>query len=179
MVAKTLSEGNLILDHRLVFLMVASLVASGCFPTNERIVKVNPKFVVATVNEGHYEVQAFLIDGEPPTEGMMRMPGSEINVSVTFTRKWDVPDNVNLTAIEVIDTKGSDMTQSGSHLVSNQYEIPSRPGKVTQTVDFKIPLLDSTAANYAEEGGLGRYCRIILAEAKSEIVSHKILIAKE
>ncbi len=135
--------------------------------------------VRATINEGHYEVQSFLIDGELPTEGMMRMPGSEINVSVTFTRNWDVPKDKELTAFVVRETRERDTLAAGTQVTFSELEIPSRPGKVTQTVDFKIPLLDSTAANVAEGGGLGRYCRIILAEAKSEIVSHKILISEE
>ena len=179
MVAKTRLKGSLFMKRCLFVSMIVLISICGCGPAKEKIIKVKPKSVRATINEGHYEVHSFLIDGELPIEGMMRMPGSEIKVSVSFTRNWDVPQDNELMAFVVRETRERDGLAAGSQVTYSELEIACRPGKVTQTVDFKIPLLDSTAANVAEEGGLGRYCRIILAEAKSEIVSHKILIAKE
>lgn len=134
---------------------------------------------LAVVVEEDYDVESFLIDGEPPTDGMTRMPGAEVIVTVTFTRNWDVPKHKSTRVVLVGERKESDVLRAGSH--SRQYyrdDIPSRPGKIKQTIKATIPLLDAADADRIEKNCLGRYCKLIISEAGSEIVSHKIYIAK-
>lgn len=172
---KTISSKNARV-HLFPILLLMIVVLSGCWSGQEKIHKVFA--LVAEVVEGDYHVESFLIDGEPPTEGMTRMPGSEVIVTVTFTRNWDVPKDKPIRVFLVGELKEGNIHRAGSHTMQYEDEIPSRPGKIKQTIKATIPLLDAADADRAEKIGLGRYCKLIISELGSEIVSHKIYIAK-
>jgi hypothetical protein len=179
-------EGKTILNSRLFggplllilpILTLAIMGLGGCWSSQEKVHKLF--VVVAEVVEGDYQVESFLIDGKPPVEGMTRLPGEQVTVTVTFTRNWDVPDGRSVQAFLVRELKEGDLHRAGCHTTYHREDIASRPGRIKQTINTKIPLFNAENAAMAEKHGLGRYCKIIIAEARSEIVSHKIYLARE
>ncbi len=169
------------------------LVTLGCWSGEEKVIK--PLNLVAQQHDGHYTVESFLIDGEPPEDRMTRLPGEEVKFSLTFTRHqrpesseegqkvetpFGQPSNpYPLSGYILLETKENNMYATGSQTQVQKVSIPNQPGPTTQSVDFSLTMLDSSLADFAQQHCLGRYCKIVVAEGGSKVVSQKIYIAKE